>query len=584
MRRWIRFIVLVLLVSGLLPGNVLAQGSGTACPVIVQSALMMAGQLCAGTGRNQACYGHALVAAEPQPGAAIRFAALGDLADVAGIQRLTTHPLDPSTGQWGIALLKLQANLPDTLPGQNVTVVAFGDASLATVAGQGGAGALQEVTVRAGTMVVNEPSLAGMPFAGPLGDTTLPALGRLGDDLWVYVQLPDGQRGWVMTMMVTSDFRTLPVVDATGQVVEGAGGAAGGAYVLTTGLGEPPCAQAPNGLLLQTPEGAPEVALTFNGAELLLGSTVYMTAQPSSATFNGEMTIAVLEGQATVTALGMSVTVPAGAQTRLVLAPDGIVASPPFPPEPYDYTRMLNLPLALLERPIIPPPPAEGLAGGGGATGGGTAGGGTAGGGTSANLIYNGDFSAGMAGWTISQDCQSCGMQTNIDPTFGDYLAWSRDNSGASGASIWARQPLGIDMATCRDLHIEFDVRVDWHTLPNSGWWTDEHGGNGEYPVLVRLAFMPAFQGSQFDWARGFLITHDGTTRASNWVPVPGNTWWHYEADVLSPSEWVDAFGNVLTTPGVLTDIYVGGAGWDFVGAIDNIVLTGTGCVVTAQR
>jgi len=582
MRRSCVLITLGLLLGSLLPGGALAQNSGAACPVIVQSALLMTEQLCAGTGRNQACYGHALVAAEPQPGAAIRFAALGDLADVAGIQRLTTHPLDPATGQWGIALLRLQANLPDTLPGQNVTVVAFGEASLAMAAGPAGAGGPQTVIVRAGTMVVNEPSLGGVPFAGPLGDTTLQALGRLGDDLWLYVQLPDGRPGWVMAMMVTSDFGTLPVVDMTGQVVEATGGAAGSAYVLTTGLGEPPCAQAPSGLLVQTPDGAANVALNFNGAEVLLGSTAYLTAQPGSATVSGELTIAVLEGQATVTALGISVLVPAGAQTRLVLAPDGLVASPPFPPEPYDYARMQNLPLSLLDRQVVPPPPGEGLTGGG-TTGGGAAGGGATGG-AGANLIVNGDFSAGMSGWTVEQGCQSCGMQTNIDPAFGDYLAWARDNSGASGASIWARQPLGIDMATCRDLHIAFDVRVDGHTLPNSGWWTDEHGGNGEYPAMVRLAFMPAFQGSQFDWARGFLIVHDGATSASNWIPVPANTWWHYEADVLSAPEWVDAFGNVQTNPGVLTDIYVGGSGWDFTGAIDNIVLTGTGCVVTAQR
>jgi len=194
------------------------------------------------------------------------------------------------------------------------------------------------------------------------------------------------------------------------------------------------------------------------------------------------------------------------------------------------------------------------------------------------NLIYNGDFAQGIAGWSIEQACESCGMQTNVDPNRGDYLAWARDNSGNDGGAIWARQSLDIDVSTCQQLRLAFDIRVDRHTLPNSGWWTDEHGGIGEYPVTVRLAFMPAFQGSPFEWAKGFLIVHDGATRASNWLPVPGNTWWHYEADVFSRAEWVDAFGNVQTNPGILTAVYVGGSGWDFIGAIDNLVLTGEGC------
>jgi len=38
--------------------------------------------------------------------------------------------LNETTGEWGIALLRVQANLPDTAPGQNVTVLMFGDAEI----------------------------------------------------------------------------------------------------------------------------------------------------------------------------------------------------------------------------------------------------------------------------------------------------------------------------------------------------------------------------------------------------------------------------------------------------------------------
>ncbi len=59
---------------------------------------------------------------------------------------------------------------------------------------------------------------------------------------------------------------------------------------------------------------------------------------------------------------------------------------------------------------------------------------------------------------------------------------------------------------------------------------------------------------------------------------VTAGQWTRFEADVQSAEQWVDGFGMVMTNPGVLTDVYVGGSGWDFTGAIDNLFLTGTNC------
>ena len=305
--------------------------------------------------------------------------------------------------------------------------------------------------------------------------------------------------------------------------------------------------------------------------------------------------LSLLEGQASVSAAGVTQVVPAGWRTRVPLDANGAPSGPPSAPEAYDLAALQTLPLSLLERSITIAPPgsgtatdlASGLEGEDHAMGDGlregeesTDGGATGGGSSGPNLIHNGDFAQGFAGWEMVQECDSCGMQTNIDPDarLGDYLAWQRTGSAQSGGAIWARQPLAIDMRECTDLHLGFDVRVDDQSLTNSGWYSDEHGGNGEYPVLVRLAFMPAFQGSQFDWAQGFLTAHDGTTTLRNYTVVPAGAWLRYEADVQAPAQWIDGFGMALTNPGRLTDIYVGGSGWDFTGAIDNLVLTGTNC------
>lgn len=100
------------------------------CDTLVTRALEKANQSCNMIGRNQACYGNNLVRAEFQPNITLSFANSGDVVDVSTLRQLTTAPLDETQGTWGIALLKVQANLADTLPGQNVTFLLFGNAVL----------------------------------------------------------------------------------------------------------------------------------------------------------------------------------------------------------------------------------------------------------------------------------------------------------------------------------------------------------------------------------------------------------------------------------------------------------------------
>jgi hypothetical protein len=106
------------------------------CPAIVADALAQVDSLCAETGRNQACYGNIMLVAEAQPGVDdLRLDAPGDIADVIDIQALRLTGIDEAVPEWGVALMKLQANLPDTLPGQNVAMLLFGDVDLRNAAG-----------------------------------------------------------------------------------------------------------------------------------------------------------------------------------------------------------------------------------------------------------------------------------------------------------------------------------------------------------------------------------------------------------------------------------------------------------------
>jgi hypothetical protein len=131
-RRYVLSLVLLLVAAPLLPIHA-QSGGDDACPSLVETALQMVAESCADLNRNEACYGYTRVLAEPRPGATITFAAPGDLAALADIARLQTRALNVETGEWGVVLMKVQADLPDTLPGQNVTLILFGEAELRPV-------------------------------------------------------------------------------------------------------------------------------------------------------------------------------------------------------------------------------------------------------------------------------------------------------------------------------------------------------------------------------------------------------------------------------------------------------------------
>ncbi|MEO8396308.1 MAG: LysM domain-containing protein, partial [Chloroflexota bacterium] len=100
------------------------------CDQLVTLAETSVGLVCNGIGRNQACYGNHLVSVGFRPDSDLKFVQAGDKVDLLSITRLSTSPLNMQTHDWGIAVIKAQANLPDALPGQNVTFLLYGDTTL----------------------------------------------------------------------------------------------------------------------------------------------------------------------------------------------------------------------------------------------------------------------------------------------------------------------------------------------------------------------------------------------------------------------------------------------------------------------
>ncbi len=100
------------------------------CAALVSEAEARVNAMCDSIGRNQACYGNQTVSVDFQPGSNLVFNQSGDLVDLLAVQQISTAPLDLANSNWGIAVLKAQASLPQALPGQNVTFILFGDTTV----------------------------------------------------------------------------------------------------------------------------------------------------------------------------------------------------------------------------------------------------------------------------------------------------------------------------------------------------------------------------------------------------------------------------------------------------------------------
>src|SRR5258708_29943458 len=142
---------------------------------------------------NQVCYANKTIAvAYPDQGAVnpVAFAQTGDIAPLSTFKSITTSPLNLETGDWGLALLKVQATVPGATAGQAVTFILYGDT---TVSGLGPStnstaapAASCSATTQRATYLRAQPDLVSdktqlLP-AGTIANVTE----RLANNTWVF--------------------------------------------------------------------------------------------------------------------------------------------------------------------------------------------------------------------------------------------------------------------------------------------------------------------------------------------------------------------------------------------------------------
>jgi hypothetical protein len=105
-------------------------GSQATCRELIDRAMQASGNFCDHMGSNEVCYGNNTLVAELIAGATNRFTQRGDVVNVVDLRRLAASPLRLASQEWGIAVFKVIANLPRSLPGETITMVVFGNTTL----------------------------------------------------------------------------------------------------------------------------------------------------------------------------------------------------------------------------------------------------------------------------------------------------------------------------------------------------------------------------------------------------------------------------------------------------------------------
>lgn len=335
----------------------LASQPTTQCPELVSAALQSVTQICDGTGRNQICYGHRRLQVTPfTPNIPLTFSGEGDLLSVSSVRALRGSPLNIEEGIWGLAMMRLQANLPDALPGQNITFLIMGDVELEDAV----ISSPNTIDARSfrPTSVHTAPDERS-PILNTLdSDQPLLITGRNTEGTWlrIYSGAEQSITGWIPTSEITAPSRDPLTAEEIDPASTKPSYGPLQAFRFRSGFTGPVCDNvSPDGLLIQSPHDAGRVMLRINDVDLEIGSTVFL-----QATASGNMTVTTIEGMAQVTSAESTQFAVAGSRVTVPLDDAGNPAGPPSPPQPYTVEELQHLPLQLLDEPVeIAPPLTE---------------------------------------------------------------------------------------------------------------------------------------------------------------------------------------------------------------------------------
>lgn len=275
-----------------------------ACTPLVQEALQKVANTCIDLGRNEICYGYDQVSAVLRD-STLTFESAGDIVSVEQVENIITRPIDPDTGEWGIAMMRLQADLPDDSDGF-VTLLLFGGTEITNQVELASNTFTCEAT-NATTDNLNIRSGPGTNFpAVDIFDagTSLAINGRNEAGDWLRTPL-----GWVSAELVTTecDVNQLALVSESDPQLNAP------MQSFTLQMDETAaCETAPTGLMVQTESGQ-TASLMVNNVQISIGSTALLKMSDD----NAHLTIGNIGGNVIVTSNGIELEIPTGSQSEI---------------------------------------------------------------------------------------------------------------------------------------------------------------------------------------------------------------------------------------------------------------------------
>ncbi|MCL4252884.1 MAG: LysM peptidoglycan-binding domain-containing protein [Anaerolineae bacterium] len=241
------------------------------CADLVERAILALEDNCDSLDRNSACYGYNAVSAVfSQVVPTDYFTRPADKAGLLDLLSIQTAPLDVDTDRWGIAVMSMQANLPNTLPGQAVTVLLLGDSMVENRVNPSDVAPIAtpvEVTITSASDARTSPSDASNTVGRVRVGDFLFADALNSDGTWLRVVVDD-MPAWIRRDDTDSPngLADLPVITSPIQSPMQA-------FYFTTGVGNINCAEAPNTITIKSPENL-TVDLSVNGVDIRIGSTI----------------------------------------------------------------------------------------------------------------------------------------------------------------------------------------------------------------------------------------------------------------------------------------------------------------------
>ncbi len=337
--------------SALLMVTAVSAAAQSRCPVEVQEAVEAAQAACGDLNRNEACYGNNQVGALSWEGGEVPdFDEPGSKVSILDVASLVTYPFNPDTNTWGVALMAVQADLPNTLPGQNVTLVLFGDVQVESDVPPEQIAIPEPLPAR----IINDGNIrlgpgANWSVVGSLApDDDVIVTGRSAVDNWLQMTLGNELRWFAAGLaQVEGDVTTLPLFDRYGKPIPTLTYRTPmQAFRVRSKPGGAECEDLPDGgLVVQAPQNK-TVNLRINGLDVSVGSTALIRAGEDET-----LRLATLAGTVSLGAGRDAMPIEPGMITAI--SPEGQASIPTR----YVYDDVRDLPLTLLPDAVNAPPP-----------------------------------------------------------------------------------------------------------------------------------------------------------------------------------------------------------------------------------